>query len=162
MPTISLETHIEADIEICFDLARSIDLHKISTANTNEEAIGGTTTGLINLGEFVTWQATHFGIKQKLTSKITTFNRPFHFRDEQQKGIFKSLLHDHFFETNGTTVTMKDVFVFDSPLGLLGKIANNLLITNYLTALLIKRNNIIKEFAETEKWKLVLGSASPP
>jgi hypothetical protein len=39
MPVISLKTIIEADIGLCFDLARSIDLHTISTAHTNERAI---------------------------------------------------------------------------------------------------------------------------
>ncbi|MFX8875810.1 hypothetical protein ABTM97_19785, partial [Acinetobacter baumannii] len=80
------------DIEKCFDLARSIDLHQISTAETNEKAIAGKTNGLINLNETVTWEATHFGIRQKLTSKITKFDRPYHFRDEQVKGAFKCFI----------------------------------------------------------------------
>lgn len=156
MPTINLEVHIKSDIETSFYLSRSIDLHKISTANTNGEAIDGTTSGLINIWEFVTWQATHFGIKQKLTSKITAFDRPFHFRDEQQKGAFKFIIHDHFFEVNGNTVIMKDIFNFQSPLGFLGYFADKLVLIGYLTKLLIKRNDIIKKFAETQKWKLVL------
>jgi hypothetical protein len=85
MPEIQLTTTIQSTIEVCFDLARSIDLHQISTAHTNEKAVAGATKGLINLNELVTWQAVHFGIKQKLTSKITAFNKPFYFRDEQVK-----------------------------------------------------------------------------
>jgi hypothetical protein len=70
MPTrIDLTTIINAPIEICFDLSRSIDLHQQSTQQTHEKAIAGRTTGLIELNEFVTWQATHFLITQKLTSK---------------------------------------------------------------------------------------------
>jgi len=38
MPQIELETIINSEIEICFDLSRSIDLHKISTAATKEKA----------------------------------------------------------------------------------------------------------------------------
>jgi len=79
MPQIELQTIIKSSIEICFDLSRSIDLHKISTAATKEKAIDGTTRGLINLNEFVTWRAIYFGISQQLTSKITQYNRPFHF-----------------------------------------------------------------------------------
>jgi len=63
MPTIKLETKIKSGINICFDLSRSIDLHQISTVKTNEKAIDGRTKGLIDLNEFVTWRATHFGIK---------------------------------------------------------------------------------------------------
>jgi len=71
MSTIHLETLIKADIKICFDLSRSIDLHQISTAKTKEKAIAGITTGLVNTGDFVTWEAIHFGKKPKLTSKKT-------------------------------------------------------------------------------------------
>ena len=156
MPAIELQTNIHADIEICFDLSRSIDLHKISTAHTNEKAIDGTTHGLINLNEFVTWQARHFGITQKLTSKITVYGRPFDFRDEQQKGPFKYIMHDHYFETHDDKVIMKDIFNFGSPYGFLGAAFDKMVLTNYLKKLLITRNKIIKEYAETEKWKLVL------
>lgn len=41
MPIIELKTHIKANRAIVFDLSRSIDLHKISTEQTNEEAIAG-------------------------------------------------------------------------------------------------------------------------
>lgn len=83
MPTIQLQTIINSSIQICLDLSRSIDLHKISTAHTSEEAIDGCTSGLIGLDEFVTWQAVHFGVKQKLTIKITAFEYPYYFCDEQ-------------------------------------------------------------------------------
>ena len=156
MPKIELITEINSTLEICFDLSRSIDLHKISTAQTNEQAIAGITKGLINLNETVTWQATHFGVRQKLTSKITAFDRPNYFIDEQTKGIFKSIIHEHKFEKVGDNVIMKDIFEFHSPFGLFGKLFNNLVLTNYLKGFLINRNQIIKEFAETEKWKEVL------
>ncbi len=157
MPTITLTTYIKSTIDICFDLATSIDLHKLSTNQTNEDAIAGTTTGLIKLNETVTWQATHFGIRQKLTTKITAYQNPFHFRDEQLKGAFKSLKHDHYFEKNEDVVMMKDVFVFESPFGIIGKLFNKLILTKYMTGFLITRNNLIKEFAETEKWKMIPG-----
>lgn len=156
MPTIELETLIKSGIEICFDLSRSIDLHQISTAKTNEKAIDGATSGLINLDEFVTWQATHLGILQKLTSGITAFDRPFHFRDEQQKGAFKYIVHDHYFKIENGQVVMKDVFKFQSPFGYIGKLFDKIFLTNYLKRFLINRNSIIREYAETEKWKLVL------
>ncbi len=156
MPIIKLKTEINSTIEICFDLSRSIDLHKISTAKTNEEAIEGTTSGLINLNETVTWEATHFGIRQKLTSKITAFDKPNYFRDEQIKGAFKSIYHEHKFEQLDNKILMTDIFEFKSPFGIFGKLFNKLILTNYLRNLLIDRNNIIKEFAETDKWKLVL------
>jgi len=156
MPQIELQTIINASIEICFDLSRSIDLHKISTAATKEKAIGGTTSGLINLNEFVTWRAIHFGISQQLTSKITQYNRPFHFRDEQQKGPFKYLIHDHYFKAVENAVIMKDIFKFQSPFGYAGKLFDKIILADYLKKLLLKRNDTIKEYAETTKWKSLL------
>jgi ligand-binding SRPBCC domain-containing protein len=156
MPAIELVTIIKAPIEICFDLSRSIDLHKISTAHTHEQAIRGKTTGLIALHETVTWQAVHFGIKQQLTSKITAYERPYYFVDEQIKGAFKSFHHEHIFEKQMDTVVMKDVFTFKAPLGILGVIFNKLILIRYLKKLLLRRNSIIKEYAETNKWMHVL------
>lgn len=156
MPIIKLSTTIRSTMEICFDLSRSIDLHKISTAKTNEEAIGGRTSGLINLHETVTWQATHFGVRQKLTSRITAYERPNYFRDEQVKGIFKSFTHDHIFEEVDGKVIMKDILEFHAPLGILGHIFNQLVLTNYLRQLLIDRNEVIRAFAESDRWKEVL------
>ena len=156
MPTINLETIIKADIQICFDLARSIDLHKISTARTQEKAIAGVTTGLVNTNDFVTWQATHFGIRQHLTSKISIVEPYTHFRDEQQKGAFKYFKHDHYFTTENGIVSMIDNFEFSSPYGLIGKLFDKLILTNYMKQFLIERNQIIKEYAETGKWKSVL------
>ncbi|MES2515219.1 MAG: SRPBCC family protein [Bacteroidota bacterium] len=153
MPIIRIETYIKANIELCFDLSTSIDLHKLSTAKTNEEAIAGRTSGFINLNETVTWQATHFGIRQKLTSLISAYERPFHFRDEQVKGAFNSFKHDHYFEQKGELVLMTDTFNYESPYGIIGKCFNQLVLTKYLTGFLMQRNMMIKEFAESEKWR---------
>lgn len=156
MPKIELVTEINAPIDICFDLSRSIDLHQISTAHTSEKAISGVTSGLIGLNEHVTWQAIHFGLKQTLSSKITAFERPYYFVDEQIQGAFKSIYHTHKFEEVNGWVTMIDHFDFSTPCGILGKLFNVLILTSYLRKLLLKRNEIIKYYAETDQWKLVL------
>ena len=148
MPKIELLTIINAPIEKVFDLSRDIDLHMESTRWTGEKAIAGKTSGLIELGESVTWRAKHFGIWQTLTSKITEFDRPNYFVDEMIQGSFKSIRHEHHFsDSNGKTL-MKDVFVFESPLGILGKLFNWLILTGYMTTLLEERNRVIKEAAE--------------
>ncbi|QLG45643.1 SRPBCC family protein [Costertonia aggregata] len=156
MPKIELTTKIAAPIEIVFDLSRSIDLHKISTSHTNEEAIAGKTSGLIELNETVTWRAKHFGIYQELTSKVTGLERPNYFTDEMVKGAFKRFVHEHFFsEEKGCTI-MNDVFDYDSPLGFLGKLVNFLFLKRYMSNLLEKRNETIKTFAESDNWEKVL------
>ena len=156
MPIINITTEINAPIETCFDLSRSIDLHAKSMQHTDESAIAGKTKGLIEKDEFVTWQARHFGITQYLTSKISDYNRPFIFRDEQTKGIFNFFKHDHIFEVKDGKTIMTDVFNYQSPFGIFGKIADFLFLKKYMTNLLIIRNKVIKEFAESDKWKTVL------
>lgn len=97
MPNISLTTVIKAKTKDVFDLARSIEIHKLSTSKTNEEAIAGKTSGLLELGDWVTWRAKHLGFYQTLTSKITAIDSPTFFVDEMQKGIFKFFRHEHHF-----------------------------------------------------------------
>ena len=90
MSTIHLTTFIAAPIERVFDLSRSINLHKISTAGTHEEAVAGTTNGLIKEGETVTWKAKHLFKTRLFTSQITTMNHSDFFCDEIQKEVFKT------------------------------------------------------------------------
>ena len=157
MPRIELQTKIKADRNTVFDLSRSIDLHKISTIQTNEKAIAGKISGLIGMNESVTWRAKHFGIYQNLTSKITDFDRPKYFADEMVKGAFKEFKHEHHFtELNGGTL-MTDIFEYQSPFGFLGTIIDMLFLKKYMTDLLIERNRIVKEFSESDKWKEILG-----
>ncbi|WP_183575234.1 SRPBCC family protein [Mucilaginibacter sp. X5P1] len=153
MPTIELITEINAPIETVFNLSRSIDLHMESTKQTGERAIAGRTSGLIDLNENVTWRAKHFGIWQNLTSKITVFDFPYLFVDEMVNGAFKSFTHEHHFTmVDDKHTVMRDVFVFESPLGLLGKLVNRLVLKRYMTKLLAKRNEVIKAVAEAGHW----------
>ena len=62
MPTLVLDTTVNAPIGIVFDLARSIDLHMYSTGKTNEKAIAGVTSGLIEAGQTVQWRAKDVGV----------------------------------------------------------------------------------------------------
>ena len=156
MPVIVLETIIEAPLERCFDLSRSVDLHMISTAHTSEKAVAGICEGLIGPGQSVTWQARHFGVVQYLTSKITEYERPHRFVDEMQQGIFKYFRHVHLFAVAGGSTLMKDIFDYTSPLGVIGGLADRLFLKNYMTRLLIRRNEVIKHYAETMLWKDVL------
>lgn len=156
MTEIYLETFINAPIRICFDLSRSIDLHKISLEHTDEKAIGGRTSGLIEKDEFVTWQAKHFGIRQNLTVKITAVDSPVYFCDEMVKGTFKSMRHEHFFEQKETETLMKDKFCYETPFWFFGQIFDAFVLKDYMKRLLETRNQTIKRIAESEDWKKLL------
>jgi hypothetical protein len=148
MSVIEIKTIINADIQTCFDLARNIDFHTASLEHSNEKAIAGKTSGLIELNEWVTWEARHFGIKQHLTSKITEFEHPNYFVDEMVSGAFKSFKHEHIFQTENNKTVMIDRFQFVSPFGVFGKLINIFILKRYMTNLLTTRNTFLKEKAE--------------
>ena len=148
MPQIEIKTVIEADIKVCFDLARNIDFHQESLRFSNEKAISGKMSGLIGLGEWVSWEAKHLGFVQHLTSKITEFDAPNYFVDEMVFGAFKSYRHEHIFKAEHNQTVMIDKFYFESPLGALGKLANVLFVKRYMTKLLKTRSQCLKRKAE--------------
>jgi ligand-binding SRPBCC domain-containing protein len=156
MSSIHLTTFIAAPVERVFDLSRSINLHKISTAHTHEKVVDGRMSGLINEGETVTWQAKHLYKERKFTSKVTELQRPDFFIDEMIKGDLKSFRHEHHFKPADNGTIMIDVVKFESPYGIIGKMFNKFYLHEYLEKLLLKRNETIKQYAETTKWKTML------
>jgi len=159
MITLQELTLIQAPIDRVFDLARSIDVHLIGASGTGEQTIptGGMTTGLMGLGDIVTWQARHFGIRQRLTSKITRFDPPHAFQDTMLRGAFAHMQHDHFFRAapNGPT-EMRDIFRFATPIPILGPIAEHLILARYMRNFLRERNAILKRVAESGTWQQYL------
>lgn len=151
MPVITIETLILALPQRCFDLARDIDVHCQSTASTRERAVAGVTSGLIGPGQTVTFEAVHFGVRQRLTSKITDFDAPHRFADEMVEGAFASLRHVHEFEARGEHTLMRDTVEWRSPLGFLGKIADVLFLKAYMTRFIEKRGVELKNIAENEE-----------
>lgn len=156
MSSIHLTTFINAEIHRVFDLSRSINLHQISTIETNEKAIAGTINGLININETVTWQAKHLFKVRRFTSKITAMQAPDFFIDEMIKGDFRSFKHEHHFKQVNNGTIMIDILTFESPYGVLGNLFNKIYLKKYLQKLIEKRNNVIKEYAESGKWKAIL------
>lgn len=156
--TIETTTVIWAPTERVFDLARSIDLHQATASKTQEQAIAGVTSGLIGLGQEVTWLAKHFGLWQELTVRIVEFDRPDFFADEMVRGKFRSMRHEHRFSESPEGTVMQDVFQFEAPMGPLGKIVANTALHAYLDRFLRERNAILKQVAEGDEWRRYLDS----
>ena len=156
MASIEVLTRIAAPPERCFYLALSVDLHAVSAQQTQEQIVGGVRSGLLQLGDEVTFRARHFGIWQTLTSKITAYEAPGYFCDEMQRGAFKTMRHEHHFEPEGTATVMRDIFQFTSPLGVLGQLADALVLSAYMRRFLIQRGAVVKHYAETDAWQTVL------
>ena len=145
-----LETVIRAPRTRCFDLSRDLDLHQRSMSASGERAVAARTSDLIGFGEEVTWRARHFGVTHEHTARITAFDRPAHFRDTMVRGRFKRFEHDHFFEDGSAGTIMRDVVVFESPLGPLGRLVDGVILVKYLRRLLEERNRAIRQAAEAQ------------
>jgi ligand-binding SRPBCC domain-containing protein len=148
MARLEIITEVRAEPLKCFDLSRDLDLHKRSFQHTKERAIAGRVSGLIELGQEVTWRAKHFGVFHTHTSRITGFESPRYFRDEMTKGRFKNFVHDHFFEPTQAGTRMTDLVEFQSPWGFLGKVVDRLVLARYIGKLIQARNQFIRLEAE--------------
>jgi ligand-binding SRPBCC domain-containing protein len=162
MVTLEETIEIDAPIERCFDLARSIEVHVLGNVHFGENAlaVGDLTSGLIEMGQTVVWRAKHFWIWQTLTSRMTAFDRPVFFEDTMLRGAFKSMRHEHFFRSLPEGCTeMKDVLYFSAPLPILGKIAEVFVLRRHMHNLLHERNMVLKQVAESDEWRKYLPSA---
>jgi ligand-binding SRPBCC domain-containing protein len=132
-------TRLPVGVQEAFDRSRSIDLHTSSMARSRERAVAGVTTGLIGEGEEVTWRAWHFGVRIRMTSRITQMSPPDSFIDEQVRGPFRSFRHEHVFVADGHGTVMTDYVVLSAPFGVLGCAAERV-VGPYLRRLIEQRN----------------------
>lgn len=130
--------------EDVFDLSLSVDAHQKSMG-AGERAVAGVTSGQLGLGDWVTWRARHFGLPFRMTSVISSWERPHRFVDEQWDGPFASWRHEHVFETAEGGTRMLDTVVFTSPWGLLGRLADRLFLADYMRDLIERRNAWLRE-----------------
>ena len=79
------------------------------------------------------------------------------FEDCMLKGAFKSICHKHYFEQQNEITFMKDIFNYEVPYGIAGILFNSFYLKKYMTRLLVLRNQCIKDYAETGKWKTLPG-----
>ena len=148
MTTIHLFTNIKAPIETVFNNSRNITVHIETASKTNEKAIAGITSGLIELNETVTWQGKHFGLKLQHQSKITQMQFPNNFTDEMVKGCFKSFKHEHTFTSKNGITIMEDKLMYATPFGIFGKLFDKIALKKYLINFLLERNKSLKKLSE--------------
>jgi ligand-binding SRPBCC domain-containing protein len=148
MTTINIVTKIKAPIQKVFDINRNIDIHQNSALKTNEKAIAGVTSGLINLNETVTWRGKHFGFYLTHKSRMTAMNFYEYFVDEMEEGSFKTFKHEHFFEEQNGVTTMTDKLCYQTPFWIFGKVFDYLFLKRHLTNFILERNRVLKDLSE--------------
>jgi ligand-binding SRPBCC domain-containing protein len=110
-----------------------------------------TGSGPFELGDTVTWEAVHFWVRQRLTSKITRMEPPHLFEDRMVRGAFHSFAYLHEFRQVEGGTLMLDRFAYRSPLGPLGDLADWLFLERYMRRLLTKRTAYLKQAAEAPR-----------
>ncbi len=152
MTTITVETGINAPIELCFDLARDLGAHVESASFSDERLVEpGKTAGLLELGDVYTIEGTHFGFRQRFTTRIVELQRPHRFVDEMVKGTFKWLRHVHEFHPARNGTIMCDVLSWKAPLGVVGQLADFLFLKNHMRGFVSRKQFQLKLLAETKK-----------
>jgi ligand-binding SRPBCC domain-containing protein len=146
---------VRAPIERCFDLARSVEAHLSGNVHSGEATVAaaGVTSGLLALGDRVTWRGRHFGIRWSLTAEISAMDRPAWFQVVMIRGPFRFMRHDHFFRSlPGGKTELRNVYAFAAPLAVLGRVAEVTFLRRYMAGLLRERNEVIREIAESADW----------
>ncbi|WP_077622667.1 SRPBCC family protein [Sediminibacillus massiliensis] len=157
MPVIIHKQWINASRQLCFDLARSVDVHTMTTSGTKEKAVGGITKGLLEEGDTVIWEAFHLGLKRRLTAKVIEMDKPDQFVDIMVKGAFHSFTHTHqFVEKDGGTL-MIDTFDYKSPFGWVGILADKLFLERYMTKFIAARAKELGKLAEKSQGMSIRG-----
>lgn len=150
MTTLVVETQIAATPEACFDAARNIEMHCRTSAHSKERAVGERTSGLLELGDTVTFEGVHFGVRQRLSAKITLYERPFRFEDQMTQGAFKSLRHMHEFLLYDGGTFMRDRLEWESPFGVIGRIFDALFLRRHMKSFLVRKNAAMKAILEAD------------
>jgi len=155
MPTIHLTTFIAAPIERVFDLTRHLAIYKY-LMNGKEKFSSATASNLVNNGETITIQVKHFGKTRWVTTKVTAFQKPSSFVQEQVKGDLLHFKHEHYFKKVDNGTILIDLINFAGPRDVVGKIIGKTYLKKYLEKFFHRRNKIIQQYAESEKWRAVL------
>lgn len=92
------------------------------------------------------------GIKTTWVTEITHIVDQQYFVDEQRVGPYKIWHHQHFLEATSEGVLMKDIVSYQPPFGILGAIANQLIIKNKLEEIFNYRTKVLNELFKNSKY----------
>lgn len=156
MPKIHLTSFIQAPVERVFNLSRHLAIRKLALQQGREQILSSSSDSLVQQGETITLRARHLGKTREITARIVDISQPERFTEEQVKGDLKSYRHECHFKPAENGTILIDVVEYEGPRDLLGSIASALFLKSYLESMLKKKNDLIRQYAESEKWKAVL------
>ena len=141
---------VRARISLCFDLARSVDVHIATAESIGAKAIGGRQHGLSEPGDSTSWSAVFFGCRFGITTGITQLVWPWEFRDEMTHGPFKYFGHHYTFRAVSESITeCHDDFFFESAF----PFVDRFVLKTVLQKALYSRARKLAEYAEAEEMR---------
>ena len=156
MARIHLTTFIAAPVERVFDLSRHLALYRLVFQSRKEKLTSGAASTLIAKGETVSIIAKHAGRSRMIMLKVTSLQRPAMFVEEQVKGDLQSFRHEHHFKPVDNGTILIDIVEFGLPKDIIGKVFGKMYFRKYIEELIKKRTELVRSYAETEKWRAVL------
>ncbi|MDX2047209.1 MAG: SRPBCC family protein [Chitinophagaceae bacterium] len=156
MNSIHLTTFIQAPVDRVFDLSRNITVYKVTLQHTRHNFSSGSASSLIGLGDTLTFRAKHLGKTRIMTAKVINLKKPDSFVEEQVNGDLRRFRHEHHFMQAENGTIMIDMLDFEGPTDWFGKLLGKFYLKKYLQKFIQKRNEVIKQYAESEKWRAVL------
>ncbi len=89
-----------------------------------------------------------WGIKTTWVTEITHVRHQSYFVDEQRVGPYKLWHHQHFLEESDGGTLMRDIVSYQPPFGILGKIANSIIIEPKLKEIFDYRQQALNRIFE--------------
>ena len=154
MPRIHQTIFIEAPAERVFDLARNFTLLK--KAFDKEQVNSTAAFNFLGMGDTITIHAKHAGKLRSAMLRITGLQAAGNFVEEQVKGDLQSYRHEHHFKQIDNGTIMIDIIDYDYPRDVIGRLIGKIYFKSYLEKILVKRNELIRKYAESDRWKPLL------
>ena len=156
MPVIHITTFVSAPNSRVFDLSRNTRLYKQAFPDGKESFHSAATGNLLERGETVTIHSKRLSKLRTLTLRVTEFDRNQSYVEEQVKGDLLSYRHQHHFRQVDNGTVMIDLIDFDFPRDSFGKFFGRFYMKSILEKYIMARISLVKQYAESEKWKVVL------
>lgn len=145
---VEVSTEVDAAPSVVFDLELDVDVHAASLPGSGERATTSTGGRRLRFGEEVTFEARHVGVRWRMTSRVTAFERPHRFVDEQVRGPFALLHHEHRFDPlPGGRTRMRDRMTVGLGWGPAGHLVARVVVAPYLRRLLRRRAEHVRRVA---------------
>lgn len=125
-------------------------VHAATSAFTGERVVEpGRTRGLLELGDLLSFEGRHLGVRQRITVRITEMDPSRRYVDEGVRVAFRALRHVHEFIAENDDVTlMRDVVTWRSPFGILGRAADALFVARHMRWFVTEKQTRLKQMAE--------------